>query len=255
MPAAGVIGVVGQASATRRSSAGRSRRVCEYGAASAGFSPAANSESQPSAAGPHGCRRRGCAGDHDPLASVVAQLFSSCPRACCRAARFRSRNERVLWPCVQGVRYRGTCPWRQVPSGMGANPPSRGPTRLENFRYEALGCRRGLRRWPEGGGVRAGYSDVCGGLVKRAFLQGDSRCSVTRRWCGMARGDLLRGRVGGFRSRVRYVGVRTRNRRLAICGHAEVEQRLKSRAGIESTTNGGGTDFALLDGASVRCDV
>ena len=86
----------------------------------------------------------------------------------------------------QGVRYRGTCPWRQVPSGMGANPPSRGPTRLENFRYEALGCRRGLR------GLKAVVSApaiqmCCGRLVKRAFLQGHSRRSVTRRWCGLAR--------------------------------------------------------------------
>lgn len=148
---------------------------------------------------------------------------------------------RLLALC-QGVRYRGTCPWRQVPSGRGANPRSRGPTRLENFRYEALGYRRGLR------GVKAVVSApviqmCCGGLVKRAFLQGYSWRSVTRRWCGLAR-----------RRPPSWLGMAVKSRPACFLGMPN--RALTSRNWVSNrTTHNSARDFACLTGASVRCDV
>jgi hypothetical protein len=79
MPAAGVISALGQRLGDAQEQHGPQPLDRENGTAGGGFGPSGQFREPASAAGPHGRRRRGCTGEHDPLASVVAQLFSSCP--------------------------------------------------------------------------------------------------------------------------------------------------------------------------------
>jgi hypothetical protein len=111
-------------------------------------------------------------------ASVVGQLGLS---------RNSASSGPAFRACATVVPVHGDKSFREVQT-----PESRANS-TRKLQIQALGCRRGLR------GLKAVVSApaiqmCCGGLVKRAFLQGHSRRSVTRRWRGWLAGDLLRGR-------------------------------------------------------------
>jgi hypothetical protein len=145
---------------------------------------AANSESQPRRLVHMGV----VVGDAPASTIHWRRLSRSCFRAartCCRAARFRSRNSASSGP-VTGRALPWYLSMETSPFGDGCKPTESRANSTRKLQIRSPRLPPGAS-WSEGGGVRAGYSDVLRRLVKRAFLQGHSRRSVTRRWCGLAR--------------------------------------------------------------------
>ena len=145
---------------------------------------AANSESQPRRLVHMGV----VVGDAPATTIHWRRLSRSCFRAariCCRVARFRSRSSASSGPVLGHA-----LPWylsmETSPFGDGCKPTE---SRVNSTRKLPM---RSPRLPPGASCLKAVVSAPaiqvrCGGLVKRAFLQGHSRCSFTRRWCGMAR--------------------------------------------------------------------